>query len=446
MTNKKTVKGGTSLNIDRRALIRVAGAVGAGLAANTLGSPVVWGQSKKTLRFLNTETSIDSIRALKVACAEYERQFGTQIVVDSVPLDDAFTKVTTSLRGGQPYDIATFAFVGHVLLLQAEGQLMPLTELTNKYKWGPKILFPIKNEVYWYPYDYNLAWIYYRKDLYEQKGLSIPKTWADMLKNSQTLNADGRSGSLFPIGSNGATNWLSPGFMWAEGVKLFDDKWNVTIDSTEMAPKVSRYLDFFAELYRTMPSGTSQASFGEVLSNFSSDKVAHTAYAGRIIETLERTSPALATKYGITPYMDSEGKAKAVNHGYDGWVVLKTANSDESMKFMSWFTENQYINFLHTAPLHFQPPRLDVYDDARWRAHPLIEKHKDAVETMRNFIVDKSIILTSIDTEGPAPDLRPGKVFEAFVFPEMLQNRILKNMAAGDCVKAAGEKMRKVIA
>lgn len=82
-------------NIDRRTLIKGAGAVGAGIAAGTLGAPAVWGQGKKTIRFLNTETSIDSIRALKVACAEYERQFGTQVIVDSVPLDDAFTKVTT---------------------------------------------------------------------------------------------------------------------------------------------------------------------------------------------------------------------------------------------------------------------------------------------------------------------------------------------------------------
>ena len=62
------------------------------------------------------------------------------------------------------------------------------------------------------------------------------------------------------------------------------------------------------------------------------------------------------------------------------------------------------------------------------------------------FIVDKSMVLTSVDTEGPAPDLRPGKVFEGFVIPEMLQNRILKNMPAADCVKAAGDKMRKLTA
>ena len=270
-------------------------------------------------------------------------------------------------------------------------------------------------------------------------------TGAEIKPIDSTLLGDAAH-PMYPIGSNGATNWLSPGFMWAEGVKLFDDRWNVIIDNAEMAPKVTGYLDFFAELYKTMPAGASQASFGEVLSNFASDKVGHTAYAGRIIEALERTSPQLATKYGITPYMDSKGQAQAVNHGYDGWVVLKTPNSDESMKFMSWFTENHYINFLHTAPLHFQPPRLDVYEDERWRAHPLIEKHQAAVNQMRTFITDKSIRLTSIDTEGPEPDLRPGKVFEAFVIPEMLQNKILKGMSSAEALKTAAEKMRRVIA
>jgi multiple sugar transport system substrate-binding protein len=433
-------------DLSRRSLLKAAGAIAGGVVAGGIAAPAVHAQSTKTIRFLNTETSIDSIRALKVAAAEYEKQFGTKVVIDSVPLDGAFTKVTTSLRGGTPYDIATFAFVGHVLILASEGHLVPLNELTDKYKWGPNILFPIYGKVYWYPFDYNLAWIYYRKDLYEKSGLKVPKTWADFLKNAQTLNGDGRAGALYPIGSNGATNWLSPGFMWAEGAKIFDDKWNIVFDSAEIGPKVAAYLDFFGELYKTMPSGASQASFGEVLSNFTSDKVAHTAYAGRLIEGLERNNPKLADQYGIMPYMDSTGKHQAVNHGYDGWVVLKTPQSDEAMKFMRWFTENQFINFLHTAPLHFQPPRLDVYEDARWRAHPLIEKHAAAVEEMRRFLTDKSIILTSIDTQGPAPSLKPGKIFEAFVFPEMLQNKCLKGMASAECVKVAADRMRQVIA
>ena len=96
--------------VSRRTILKTAGAAGAALAATGLSTPAVFGQNRKQIRFLNAETSMDSIRALKVAAAEYERQTGVEVVIDSVPLGDVFTKVTTSLRSGNPYDIATVAF------------------------------------------------------------------------------------------------------------------------------------------------------------------------------------------------------------------------------------------------------------------------------------------------------------------------------------------------
>lgn len=406
----------------------------------------MFAQGRKQIRFLNAETSMDSIRALKVAAAEYERQTGVEVVIDSVPLGDVFTKVTTSLRSGKPYDIATVAFVGHVLLLANEGHLVDMTPLTSKHEWGKNILFPMDGKTYWYPYDYNLAMIYYRKDLYEKNGLEVPKDQATFLANAQALTRDNMSGSIFPIGSNGAANWLSPGFLWAEGVEIFDDNWNIIIDSAENAPRTKSYLDFFAELYKTMPSGTSQASYSEMLTSFTSGSVAHSAYAGRLVETIERNTPELADKFGVFPYMDASGNAKAVNHGYDGWVVLNTDAAEESMKFMEWFTENQLINFLHTAPLHFQPARLDIYDDPRWNAHPLIEKHAGLVASMKNLLTDPSVKITSIDTQGPAPDLRPGKVFESFALSEMLQQKCLLGASSDTALEMGAKKMREAIA
>ncbi|MEX3010477.1 ABC transporter substrate-binding protein [Hoeflea sp. TYP-13] len=444
MTTKKTKSG-----VSRRTFISAVGAAGAAGAAATLSglsAPAVFAQGRRKIRFLNTETSIDSLRALKVAAAEYERVSGTEVVIDSVPLGDAFTKVTTSLRSGSPYDIATLGFVGHVLILAEGGHLVEVNDLTDPYDWGPNILFPINGKNYWYPFDYNLSWIYYRKDLYDDIGLSVPTTWDEFLSNAQKLNTDKRSGSMYPIGSNGATNWMSTAFMWADGVDIFDDNWNIVFDQGDNAKSVVKYLDFFAELYKTMPIGASQASYGEMLSNFASDQIAHSAYAGRLIEAIERNSPDLADKFGIMPYMDSSGKGKAVNHGYDGWVVLNTEASEESMKFMRWFTESQFINFLHTAPLHFQPPRLDIYDDQRWRAHPLIEKYADIIETTQSFLTDPNVRVTSIDTQGPVPDLRPGKVFESFAIPEMLQKKCLQGLSSEDCLQQAGEAMRKAIA
>ncbi|GGO60090.1 hypothetical protein SAMN05444398_111134 [Roseovarius pacificus] len=90
--------------------------------------------------------------------------------------------------------------------------------------------------------------------------------------------------------------------------------------------------------------------------------------------------------------------------------------------------------------------RLDLYEDDRWRDNPLIQKYETEIELMRELVTDESITVTSIDTQGPAPDVRPGKVFESFVLPEMLQNKILRGEASGDAVSMAADKMRKLIA
>jgi len=423
----------------------IAGSAAA-LTAGMIGAPAVRAQSAKTLRFLNNETSADSMRALKIAAAEYEKASGVKVVIDSVTTEATFTKLSTSIRSGQPYDIAGLQFPSQVMLLAGQGHLVPLDGLTSKYQWGPDLSMSMNGKTYYYPYDYNFSWVYYRKDLYASKGLSVPATWDQLLANSQALTGDGVSGSLFPIGANPAANWLSTGFLWADGVTLFDDQWNVTLDAAASKARTARYLDFMAALYKTMPPGASQASFSEVISNFVSGKVAHAPYAGRIIETLDRNAPNLADKFGIMPFVDSAGKTKAVCNATDGWVVLKSEHSEEALKFMEWFTENHYINFLHTAPLHFQPARLDVYDDPRWKSNPLIRKYADVVQQMRTFATDPDIIRASIDTQGPAPDLRPGKVFESFAVPEMLENRCLKNLPAEQCVQIAADKIRKLIA
>lgn len=430
-------------NYRRRDFVKMAGAAGA-TAAVMLNAPYVRAQNK-TLRFLNAETSVDSIRVLQVAAAEYERQTGVNVVIDSVPVNEVFTKLTTSIKGGQPYDFATLGFIGHVLLLAGEGHILPMDDLVKKYEWGPRILFPINGKVYWYPYDYNLCNLYYRKDLYAQKGLKEPRTYDEMVANAAALTDGDTFGIGLPIGNDTATNWMSFAYMWANEVELLGDDWSVIFDNDTMKKRAVEYLDFYAELYKSMPPGMTQVSYGQELGLFASGKIAHGAYSGRMVEHLEKFAPDLTTNYAVMPYPDKDGSKRAVNHGYDGFVVLDTPQAEESMKFMEWFAEDQYINWLHSAPIHFHPPRLDVYEDPRWRAHPLIQKHKETVDTMQNYLLDDDIIIASIDTQGPEPDLRPGKIFESFALPEMLQSRLLQGTPSAECVEVAAEKMRKAI-
>jgi len=94
--------------------------------------------------------------------------------------------------------------------------------------------------------------------------------------------------------------------------------------------------------------------------------------------------------------------------------------------------------------MNFQPARLDIYDDPRWKKHPMIQKHWGTMMQLKSYIEDKSMKLSSVDLAGPSLDLRPCKVFEANILPEMLQNKALKGMSSADSVKLAADRVRKL--
>ena len=444
----KTIKDTNRRGRSRRTVIKGIGAT-AGVAAVGLYAPFVH-SADKTIRFLNGEPSRESVRAMRFAAAQYEKEKGVKVQMDTVPAGKAYEKVQASIKSGRPYDIATLIFVGDVLILADEGKLVPINDLIKKYDWGPRILFPMKGNNYWYPYDYNLCWINCRQDLYTAKGLEHPTTWDGMMANLDALSGTGENqlphGIVHPIGSNGATNYTAFGYMWANGVKLFDDKWNVVLDSPDIAAKAGEYLDFMAAMTKYMPPAPVQAGWPNLVGDFQTDKISHTPGTGRLIDTMNVRMPDRARNVGSFLFPSKGGKTFAVNHGYDGWVVLETAMSDEALKFLEWFSDEHLINFLHTSPVHYQPTRLDIYEDARWQAHPDLETFNHITAMQKKVLSDKNIVIRSIDTEGPEPDVRAGKVFRSYALPEMLQNKIVKGMSNADCIKAAADKIRATVA
>lgn len=432
---------------DRRSFLKVS--AGAAIGAASLGAPSVNAQAGTTLRFLNNETSAESQNVLRNACNEYESKFGVKVVVDSTPISGAFAKTMAALNAGSPYDIATQGFIAHLLQYARGGHLVPLTDLVKKHTWGQMGAWQYQGENWFYPYDYNLVTVYYRKDLYAQKGLKVPNTWAEFLDNCRalTVSKDGnieRGGCVIPLASDSATNWGSFGSLFAESAQVFDDKWNVVFDAPPNADRAGRFLDLYGELYKTMPPGMNTVSYADMMSLFVTGKAAHTVYSGRVVEAIEARNPELADKYGIFASPDSAGKQKALSYSFDGFIVFKTKQSEETIKFLKWFIDEHYINWLHSAWMNFQPARLDIYDDPRWKKHPMIQKHWQTMMQMKSYIEDKSIKLSSVDLTGPTIDLRPCKVFEMNILPEMLQNKALRKMSSADSVKMAADRIRKL--
>lgn len=438
---------GTPVTVPRRKVLQGIGAA-TGAAAFGIHAPFVHARQKE-IRFLNGEPTVESVRAMKFAAAQYEKETGVKVQMDTVPVGKAFDKIQTSIKAGRPYDIGTLFFIGDVIILASEGKLAPLNDIIGKYEWGPRILFPMDGNYYWYPYDYNLCWINYRRDLYEKHGLKEPATWDQLLENMAALTGEGEDktgkGTLHPISSSSATNYLTFGYMWAQGSKVFDDDWNVVLDQGDVRKATMEYLDFFVRLTEHMPTGIAQAAWGPGLRGFRSGQLSHAPGTGRAIDVIRTKDEELAMKIGVFPFPSGDGSNVAVNHGYDGWVVLDTPRTDEALKFMEWFSDEHLINFLHTSAVHYQPTRMDIYEDPRWLAHPALEQYSHITSWQKRFLTDENVIIRSIDTEGPYPDLRAGKIFRSYALPEMLQNKIIKGMDSSEAVDVAAAKLRDSI-
>jgi multiple sugar transport system substrate-binding protein len=436
--------------VTRRGFLKTAGAAGAVGAITLAHGPFVHAQKKVTLRVINQEPDPGTVKFFETAFAEWENKTGVKVMLDTVPGGEMFPKMSAAIKAGNPYHIGNELFIGNINIMASEGWIVPMTPLIKKIgmdDFGPNILFPLKGEVWWYPYDYNFAHWFYRKDIFQAKGLKEPKTWAEFAACAKACMDDKKNmyGLCLGIGNGQWVDWLDTAFMWAEGVKFFDDKWNVILDSPQMKPKMIGYLQFFKEIYQYMPPGMTQISWGDHTKLFTTESVAMSPYSGRMIEHVDQLSPHLADKVGLFPYPSRDGSRFAINHGYDGWVVGKTDQVEESMKLMEWLVTEKLIDFYSVLPIHYQPTRLSIYENPKWKSLPKVQKYGPIVEIMKGFLTRKDIIIDAVDIQGPEVDPRPGIITRKFVMPTMLQNLVLKNMPPEECLQIAVNSIKEIM-
>jgi len=435
--------------VSRRTFLKVLGLTGGGVALASALNAARAGTAKPTLRFLNNEPDPNTIQYVKQTAQEYESKTGVKISVETIPVGETWTKITTAIKAGKPYDFLTLGVVDHALLLAKDGHVVPLTEFIKEVgvdDFGPRAIDWYRGEVWMYPYDYNFNYLFYRTDWFAQKHLQPPKSWDDMLNVLRALHDpdNKRYGIALPYSQKDFVNWGNTALLWAAGVHFWDKSWHVILDSPEIKPRAVKALQFQAEVYKYTPPGMINAELSDLLTGFTSGTAAMSSYTGRLIHHIEGRAPDLADKYDIIPYPTPDGTRGAVTHANDGFSVAKTANTEETMKFFRWFIKERLIGYQLTVPLHYQPPQFSTYKHETWRAHPLVKKHWRAMEVMLEFMNTAKTIISSIQLEAPEPSPNPGRVWEGLVIPRMYQNVVVKKLDPGEAVDIAAKELREL--
>lgn len=187
--------------MDRRTYLKVAAGTVVGLAA---GAAIGWyakpapppAVAPVTLVFSTTSGARWEFAQRAVADEYTKAHPNVRVTFDAAPYNDWIRKLTIELtaKSGR-YDIALvdYKYLGGYV---AGGQVVKMP-IEDSYIADIKADVPesiwkmyIRDNTWWcIPTDANCQIHYYRKDLFDKKGLTPAKTWADVLKNAKELHS-----------------------------------------------------------------------------------------------------------------------------------------------------------------------------------------------------------------------------------------------------------------
>lgn len=258
---------------------------------------------------------------------------------------------------------------------------------------------------------------FYRTDLYKEKDLVKPTTWAQYLANCKALHdpAGGTYGFL-SFNMFGDTSVMMSLF-GCNGVSAFDEDGNVTINTENTVEA----LEMLAELTALSPPGSTTKSQSDVRLVFSSGGGAHMHTS---------TSVAQVLLDGKIPVDNFAAFAIPINQGdrggvsfWTGWCVNEQSENKDAAKAMlrTFFTNEVYSNFAKTTELGFLPTEPAVATSASYQADPQVEQFASMFE--QGAEVAKVGVLPG---QRLGPNLEAGQVAGAQIWTEMM-DRIAVN-------------------
>jgi sorbitol/mannitol transport system substrate-binding protein len=213
----------------------------------------------------------------------------------------------------------------------------------------------------------------YRKDLFEQAGMTMPAqpTWPEVAAMAARLDdpATGRAG----ICLRGKPGW---GEMMAPlstvintfGGRWYDPQWRAQLTS----PQVEQAVQFYVDLVRAHGEpGAAQAGFSECGTQFGQGNAAMWYDATSAAGTVE--NPEESTVVGKVGYAPAPVVATPASGWLYSWSLAIPRTSprvDAAWKFMSWMTSKAYVNRAGTQLGWASAPpgaRTSTYTDPRYQ-------------------------------------------------------------------------------
>jgi len=267
---------------------------------------------------------------------ELGAEMGVEVEVEKLSFGEMIAKLATASAVGEVPDVMHVNF-GGTAQLYADEALMPLDgiietigadDFSDAYK---TVLTGADGHIYGLPDWAMHTSVWYRKDLFEEKGLEIPTTWAEFKDVAVALNdGDAMSGFNIPLDGVQVAAQTLYELMCSAGVYFLDPATGEYVFDQQKEEAIA-VIDYLVDLYKSAsPAGSLAWSWGDYRNALAvTGTVAMTLDMGAVIGNAQSNNPDMVEKLGCFDFPGIDGnKVASFGSGY-AFVAGNTGSAEK---------------------------------------------------------------------------------------------------------------------
>jgi len=432
----------------RRQVIK---AIGAGAFAGTAGC--LGGSSSQEFHFLTDMSGSEEKTRFRNAFEAYTEQrddASIETKLEFVDISGFNSKINTYLSSGNAPDL----LAAGTDMLVYKNQLADLSDLASEFDVPESMALEFEGSVPLMPFVFELNGNWYRKDIYDEAGVSPPRTWAEnddaMAAVDEALPDDQYPMSYtipdepgIVLNSFGAQEkMLGISYIERTGPNLDD----IEVSLGKNRDTMVKALEYFKEHYQKYSPDSTSWGWSDLTQVFVNGKVMTATYPGRLLNNVEAQNPDLSSVTKPTTYPVPTGKSYPEDYSppvvLNGFSAPKDGDTDLARDFLSWFYDSEYyVDAILALPLHHIPVDLDLLDTQPFKENDMWAKHSGYKEYIRDHL-ERGYVYTVGRTE-PATPYWDQVVYDSGIASSMWQEVLLDRKEPRTAVNETEQKLKE---
>ena len=406
----------------------------------------------KVVQLWTLMTQPERIEGMQRVIAHFEQANpGIKVELTSVGWAEAHTKFMAAVAGGNPPDIAVESY-GWPITYSQMGILQPVDDVIEAI--GEENILPQDLKLNFYGGHYwgvplygTPSVLYYRKDVFEAKGLSPPTTWDELLETAKMAHDPDNDlyGFVVTGGAQELTNVMIWDFLSNNGASIFNDNRPVTEDDVAFNSKETiETFEYLKKLHAYSPPGSEMWGSAEYSQMYPTGRTAMVFDMMFGHARILTTAPEMKDKIAVAelPVGPSLGDRQgSFLYNTVGLMVFKDAGEPEAAKeFLKFLMKNDdvYVEWLLAYPFAMWPVTYSSQD--KFFAASALQEFPDHVKLGLDVLPKGSVTAMY---HGATPFW--GEMEARSTLAHVMQRILIDKWSVEDAVAEGEENIKEIV-